>query len=262
MPLRPKGLTDPLPRDASTVAILRGRPSARGGGLEVLLMTRPDTSLFAPGAEVFPGGAVDPADLDPGWAELAGGVRLQPRVDRSFLVAAVRETFEECGVLIARDSAGHVCQPRAAAAAAPLRRELQGSGSDRFLPGLRALGLRPGWEDLVLCAHWMTPKRLPRIYDTRFFMAAMPREQEPRQDDGGELFSMRWVAPSTALEDAVQHRNFLFAPTRAVLRQLASERSVAAALRAAGRMKVQRVRPGPGQARYPGLDPGEVLGGD
>ena len=242
------------------MALLRDRSESTtdGEGLEVLLMTRPATSTFAPQAEVFPGGAVDPADVDPHWSELSAGLELQLEGEPHLLVAAVRETFEECGVLLARDRGGQPCPPHLVAELAPLRQLLQNGHPEEFLPGLRRAGLRPGWEDLGFCAHWVTPEGLPRIFDTRFFAAALPEGQEPSQDDLGELDSMRWVSPAAVLEEAAQGRTLLLPPTRAVMEQLADHQTVAAALQAALSAKVQRVQPKLEEItadRYPGLDP-------
>ncbi|MGC2191003.1 MAG: NUDIX hydrolase [Candidatus Dormiibacterota bacterium] len=239
--------------------------SAAEKGLEVLLMTRPATSSFAAGAEVFPGGSVDAADLEPGWARLDDGPNLNQQVERHLLVTAVRETFEECAVLLARDAGGNPCPPHLLAGLAPLRRRTQGRNQDGFLAGLQGAGLRPGWEDLAFCAHWVTPQGLPRIFDTRFFLAALPAGQEPIQDDPGELESMRWVRPGMALREAARGQTLLLPPTRAVLEQLADQPSVAAALRAARGSRVQRVQPKLDEitsSRYPGLDIRAVLGQD
>ncbi len=234
-------------------------------GLEVLLLTRPATSSFAPRAEVFPGGSVDTADLDSGWADAAAGLQLNSGAERHLLVTAVRETFEECGVLLARNAAGHSCPSRVAAELAPLRRRIQNGHPEGFLSGLREAGLRPAWEDLIFCAHWVTPEGLPRIFDTRFFMAALPPDQQPSPDYPGELDSMRWVSPSTALRESVRGETLLLPPTRAVLAQLAAQPTVAAAVQAARSSKVQRVQPKLEEItsdRYPGLDLGAVLGPD
>lgn len=226
-------------------------------------MTRSATSSFAPRAVVFPGGSVDAADLEPGWSQLAAGVALHPELERHLLVTAVRETFEECGVLLARDAAAQACPPHLVAELAPLRRRIQGGDPERFLPGLSAAGLRPGWEDLAYCAHWVTPEGLPRIFDTRFFLAALPAGQEPSLDAPGELVSMRWVRPGAALGEALQGETLLLPPTRAVLELLADHPTVAEALLAARAVRVQRVQPKLEEitsSRYPGLDTGAILG--
>lgn len=245
--------------------MLRNRPRSDAGrpGLEVLLMTRPATSSFAPGAEVFPGGSIDAADSDPGWLELDPDRKVIPEAELPLRVTAVRETFEECGVLLARDGRGSPCRAQLAAELAPLRSRLQGGRPHEFLGGLRETGLRPGWEDLLFCAHWVTPEGLPLIFDTRFFLAALPPGQEPSRDDLGELESMRWVKPATALQEAVQGQTLLLPPTRAVLEQLAGSSTVAGALRAARNSAVERIQPKLAEvtsSHYPGLDVPAIRG--
>jgi 8-oxo-dGTP pyrophosphatase MutT (NUDIX family) len=226
-------------------------------------MTRPATSSFAPRAEVFPGGSVDASDLDPGWSDLAAGPLLSREVERHLLVTAVRETFEECGILLARDSSDRPCPPELAAGLGSLRRRIQAGHPREFQSGLREAGLRPGWEDLTFCAHWVTPEGLPRIFDTRFFLAALPAGQEPSQDEPGELSAMRWVSPGSALQQAVQGKTLLLPPTRSVLEQLVNRPTVEAALQGALGIRKMRVRPKLEEitsARYPGLDVGDLLG--
>lgn len=247
------------------MALLRDQPRSAelGQGLEVLLVTRPASSAFAPRAEVFPGGAVDPTDLDPEWSELASRLAFSAEVERHLLTTAVRETFEECGVLLARDALGRPCRPELVAELEELRRLVQAGHPERFLPGLKEAGLRPGWEDLAFCAHWVTPEGLPRIFDTRFFLAALPSGQMPGREPAGELTGTRWVRPQAALDEALQGRVVLLPPTRAVLEQLASRPTVSSALRFARTARKVRIQPKLSEitsARYPGLDVQAVLG--
>jgi 8-oxo-dGTP pyrophosphatase MutT (NUDIX family) len=249
----------PIRRDAATVALLRdgSGPDAAAVRLEVLLMARPAASRVAPGAEVFPGGSVDPSDAHPGWRKISAGQELDAAVAPRLLVAAVRETFEECGVLLARDADGMPCPPQVLASLAGLRQLIHDGRPEEFRAGLRRSGLRPAWEDLTFCAHWVTPAGLPRIFDTRFFLAALPAGQAPQPDVRGELASMRWVSPEQALSEASRGHTLLLPPTRSVLAQLANQPSVAAAMAAARSGRVQRVRPrleDITEERYPGLD--------
>jgi hypothetical protein len=138
-----------------------------------------------------------------------------------------------------------------------LRRRIQDGHPEEFQAGLRRSGLRPAWEDLTFCAHWVTPAGMPRIFDTRFFLASLPPGQEPHPDAGGELTSMRWVVPEQALREAAEGRCLLLPPTRSVLAHLAAHASVAEAQASARASRVQRVRPRLEEItaeRYPGLD--------
>jgi 8-oxo-dGTP pyrophosphatase MutT (NUDIX family) len=200
---------------------------------------------------------VDPADLDPGWERLAPEQSSGSGVATHLLVTAVRETFEECGVLLARDQSGQPCLPELVASLGPLRQRTQAGQPDGFLAGLSHHRLRPAWEDLHFCAHWVTPEGMPRIFDTRFFLALLPTGQLPSRDEGEELESLRWVAPDAALAEAVRGEALLLPPTRAVLENLAAHKSAADALRAAATATVQRVQPKLEEVtgtRYPGLD--------
>jgi len=233
------------------------RDAVPGLGLEVLLLMRPANSTFAPRVEVFPGGSVDPADFDPGWTKMAPEVASKSPVATHLLVTAVRETFEECGILLARDEQGEPCPPGLIARLQTLRQGVSDGDPAALRRGLRDHGLRPAWEDLYFCAHWVTPDGLPRIFDTRFFLAGLPTGQRPSGDERREVESLRWTAPGTALEEARCGDAQLLPPTRAVLESLTQHQSVAAALRATAEAVVRRIKPRLEEvtvARYPGLD--------
>jgi recombination protein RecT len=237
------------------VALVRDRPS--GEGLEVLLMTRPASSSFAPRAEVFPGGSVDPADLDPSWERMAPDLATKSAVAPHLMVTAIRETFEECGILLARDGQGEPCSTETVKQLGALRRPSQAAAATEFLASMRSCGLRPGWEDLQFCAHWVTPEGLPRIFDTRFFLARLPIGQRASSDPNLELDSLRWVDPAAALGEALRGESFILPPTRFVLQQLAVHGSADQAVREIARSKVKRVQPKLAEVtrtRYPGLD--------
>ncbi|MGH7692607.1 MAG: NUDIX hydrolase [Candidatus Dormibacteria bacterium] len=247
------------------MALLRDGPWSRRrrAHLEVLLLRRPARSAFAASAEVFPGGAVDPADLELSWHGLLDGGADQLAVDPGLVVAAIRETFEECGVLLARERGGRACSPTAFAALAPLRQGPGAADPRALLEGMRRVELRPAWEDLRYCAHWVTPEGSPRIFDTRFFLAALPPGQCPSLVDQGEVDSMRWAEPRAALAEAEQVRTLLLLPTRSLLSRLMPQPSVAAALRAAAGWRVDRIQPRLEDVtsnRYPGLDLGATSG--
>lgn len=215
------------PRPASTVMLVRDRPGSDRGGVEVFLMQRRRSMTFASGALVFPGGGVDPRDADPDvpWTgpapeEWADVLRVTPGEAAAFVCAAVRETFEECGVLLAAEpGAADLCRPtgpgweedrEALVAHAVALSELL---RERGLV-LRADLLRP-W------AHWITPAAEPRRFDTRFFLAALPRGQEAR-DLGGEAVNARWWRPQEALRLGRAGEAFVMPPTQVCLEELAA----------------------------------------
>lgn len=207
------------PRPAATLLLLRdGR-----AGLEVLMVARAREVDFASGALVFPGGRVEAADA-----------ALAPPQDPlgAFRVAAIRETFEECGVLLARPGV------------------LPG-GVGGFRAALARGGLVPDAGALVHFAHWITPAHSPKRYDTHFFLARAPAGQDAVHD-GREAVEAVWVRPEEALAEAEAGRRTLVFPTRLNLRRLAGFGSVAAALSAAAATPVVTALPEPetdGQGR-------------
>ena len=216
-------------RDAATVTLLRDTEA----GLEVYLLRRVRAMAFAAGMHVFPGGSVDPADAaadlawtgpEPRW--WADRFRTSEPLARALVCAAVRETFEEAGVLLAgrspTDVLGDLSSSEWEAERASLEERehsLSELLSRRHLV-LRADLLRP-------MAHWITPEVEPRRFDTRFFLAAMPAGQICRAV-GSEADERRWVRPADALDQQLP----MLPPTAAVLRDLAAFDDVAGALRA------------------------------
>lgn len=180
--------------------------------LEVLMLRRNIRSDFVGGAHVFPGGAVDRADGGPdaaavcsGGDDAAASARLGvPSGGLSYWVAAVRECFEEAGILLAVPAGGgplSLEDPADAERFAAHRRALN-DGTESFLELCRNEGLRVPVERIRYFAHWITPEGLPRRYDTRFFVAAAPPGQVPAHDDA-ETVADVWIRPLDAL---AQHR--------------------------------------------------------
>ncbi len=229
------------PRDASTVMLVRDAPA----GLEVFVLRRRASLAFAAGMHVFPGGGVDDRDgapcawTGPSAAELAGALSATAGQAHALVVAAVRETFEECGVLLA-SRPGEDAVVAAHDAGWEAEREALAAGRvtladvlDRHRLVLRADLLRP-W------AHWLTPVHEPRRFDTRFFAAALPPGVAAREVLG-EADRTAWVVPAAALADADAGRLALMPPTRVCLEELDALGSVAAVL--AARRSPSRVMP-------------------
>lgn len=195
------------PRPAATVVLLR---DGEAGGLEVLLLRRVRSAGFVPGAWVFPGGRVDRDDAAPelverleGLSEDAAAARLGLDADAdppavAYWVAALREAFEETGILVGRDADGH---PVPSVTRRPeilgLRDELL-EDEDRFPSILDRMGCRMDGAAMEYVAHWITPVAEPRRYDTRFFAAAVAREQEVALAEA-ELTDHAWLTPDEAL---------------------------------------------------------------
>jgi 8-oxo-dGTP pyrophosphatase MutT (NUDIX family) len=203
-------MPDPAPaRPASTVLLLRD--GARG--LEVFMVVRHHEIDFASGALVFPGGRVEASD-----AVLAGG-----DAAGAFRVAAVRETWEECGVLLAAPGT-----PPAA--------------EGDFAAMLAARGLVPDSDGLAHFAHWITPLTIPKRFDTHFFLAAAPADQDALHD-GHEAVDSVWIRPTDALAAAQAGTRKVVFPTRMNLQKLAAHASVAEAFGAARATPVVTVLP-------------------
>ena len=210
------------PRDAATVMLLRSRPT----GLEVYMLRRKATMAFAPGAYVFPGGSVDARDADeqvawtgPDAAEWGRIFDAPPSLARALVCAAVRETFEESGVLLAGPAAGTVVadttgQDWEADRLALLDRSV----SLAELLARRGLILR---SDLLRpWSRWITPAVEPRRFDARFFAAALPSGQRTR-DVGGEAAAVQWISPAAALDAGRAREIELWLPTAMTLAELA-----------------------------------------
>jgi 8-oxo-dGTP pyrophosphatase MutT (NUDIX family) len=236
-----------VPRAAATVILVRPEagpemgtagPETGAAGVEVYLLLRTQALEFAPGACVFPGGSVDARDADPGIAETgwAGpapadfGHLLGVPADRAraLVCAAVRETFEESGVLLAGPSPAELV-PASADLARDRRALLDGSLSLSELLSRRGLLLRA--DLLTPWARWITPEISPRRFDTWFFAAALPARQLAGLAAGpGESDSGTWWRPAAALEAARAGQITLLPPTAVTLAELAAYQDVAGIL--------------------------------
>ena len=238
-------LTPAEPRHASTVVLLRdGRD-----GMQAYLLRRTQTMAFAAGMYVFPGGSVDPRDetlSDEAWAgpppaAWAQLLSADEALTKALVCAAVRETFEESGVMLAGAGADDVVADTTgddweADRAALVDRSLSFAAMlDRRGLVLRADLLRP-W------AHWITPEIEPKRYDTRFFVAALPTGQRTR-DVGGEADRVAWVRPSDALAAAQSGEMGMLPPTAFTLSEIAAYDDVDAVLAAGTARDVKPVLP-------------------
>jgi 8-oxo-dGTP pyrophosphatase MutT (NUDIX family) len=207
-------------------------------GLEVLVLRRTPAAVFGPGATVFPGGAVDDADatlsdrvvaLDDDTASAEHGVA---RGGLAFRIAAVRECFEESGILLARDAVtGERATPNAE------WRDALNAGHATFRHMLEAENLVVDGRDLSLFAHWLTPVGAPRRYDTWFFVARAPAGHVAAHDDN-EAVASTWIRPADALAGHRRNEIDLIFPTLRSLEALArfaTTDDLAAALATASR---------------------------
>ena len=222
-----------IPRPAASVLILRDGPA----GLEVFMVLRSPELNFSSGALVFPGGKVDPEDAEPTLAVRTTGSFGEAA--RAHRIAAVREAFEETGVLLAR-RADSMQPPEDAARIVARWRAAVHSGRTPFGDFLEAEDLVADTAALCHCAHWITPEHSPRRFDVHFYLAALPPSQDGRHD-GSESVDSLWIDPGTALRDAAEGRRPIMFPTRAILSRLARSGNVQDALRHAEAEPVETV---------------------
>lgn len=221
--VRPSQLLHPqrepaVPRPAATVLLLRD--GAGGSGVEVLMTRRSATASFAPGAYVFPGGGIDAAD-----SAAHGSAARRPGQSELHLtqaIAAIRESFEELGVLLARHADG---RPADDADIAALSRNAP------FAAQCTARGLTLAADQVFVLAHWITDRDLPRRFDVPFLVARMPRNQAPVADES-EQFEPVWVRPADALARHKAGDFFMIFPTIRTLERLVKFGSVDAVLQA------------------------------
>jgi len=231
----------PVPRDAATVCLLRDGAD----GLEVFLMRRTTSMAFAAGMHVYPGGAVEASDSQVPVAGRADLDRVAARTfsddPRAMLVAAARETFEECGVLLAVGADGTTATVDDALETDRLALV---AGALTFADLLGHRGLRVDDAAIVPFAHWVTPEVEDRRYDTRFFMTSRPTGQEAVYI-AGESDRSAWWRPVDALAASAEGRMAMLPPTAATLALLAEHATAASALAAGAEVEVVPLLPAP-----------------
>lgn len=217
----------PGPRSAATLVVLRDGTR----GPEVLLTRRPDTMRFMGGAWVFPGGAVTAGDRDLGWEKAAtldaaaAAAALgtdDPAAALGAFVCAVRESFEEVGLILGRGPVERLARRDAAS-------------PRRFLMRCVELGIRLSLDHLVPAGRWVTPVASPIRFDALFFAARAPEEFVP-DPDPREVAEWRWMTAREALEGLASGDATMAPPTIEVLRRLGEHSSVTEALGALERV--------------------------
>ena len=208
------------PRDAATVMLVLDAPD-----LHVFMLRRNLDSVWIAGASVFPGGAIDDHDRHPSWESRSRGWD-DDRASRAigvdagglgFFVGAVRETFEEAGVLLAHTRDGEPADARVEHLAAA--RDALNTGDTNFGAFVAEHDLVLAVDELYLFSHWITPPGGPRRYDTWFFVGAAPPGSYAH--DNAELIDSAWVRPVDALAAGDRGEMDLIFPTRKSLEALA-----------------------------------------
>ena len=228
-------MTEAVPiRPAATVLLVRDGDA----GLEVFMVVRHHQIDFASGALVFPGGKVEDEDSviasDPLRSGAAGELS---DAERAFRVAALRETFEECGVLLARPRGGASLLD--GARLAEIMAKSEGRSFGRMLD---EENLELALDSLTLFAHWITPPFMPKRFDTKFYIVAAPGDQIALHD-GSESVDSVWINPTEALTGADVGKYTLVLVTKLNVQMLGESATAASAIEVSKARRVVCVRP-------------------
>ncbi len=226
---------------AATIMMLRDGPPGRSASLEVFMVVRHHQIDFASGALVFPGGKADREDFDPALIPYLDGAADAEDM-RAIQVSAIREAFEECGILLAREQgSGDLVSGERLAELEDYRRSLH-QGEVSILRFVQEQKLRLACDRLVHFAHWVTPEMMPRRFDTHFFLAEAPADHLAVHD-GHESVDSVWIRPADVLEQAARGERTVIFPTLRNVEKLGTFATVAEALEAAAAAEVVRVLP-------------------
>lgn len=230
----------PVAKPAATILMLRDGPD--NGPLEVFMVVRHHQIDFASGALVFPGGKANEGDHDPNLRAWCDGAEDLDDRQLAIAISAIREAFEESGILLARNRgeegfiAGSELTPLEAYRAQLDKQEIS------ILSFVKKHDLRLAIDALVPFAHWITPEFMPKRFDTHFFVAIAPADQVALHD-GSETVDSVWVNPNRALVEAEEGKWTIIFPTRMNVEMLGRSSSAAAAIDAAKAREVVTVFP-------------------
>jgi 8-oxo-dGTP pyrophosphatase MutT (NUDIX family) len=212
-------------------------------GLEVLMVERHHQIDFVAGALVFPGGRVDDADACPALAARCAGAEELPAEQRAMQVAAIRETFEEAGVLLARRRGSpDLIDAETLRGIESRHRNALNAGHITMPEIAEQEDLELACDRLVPFAHWITPLFMPKRFDTWFFLVEAPPDHVAVHD-GHESVDSLWITPADADTERSAGRRSIIFPTLLNLRKLGRASSVADAFAAARREPIVTVLP-------------------
>lgn len=202
-------------KPAATILLLRDEPE-----FEVLMVKRHHQIDFASGALVFPGGKTHAGDQDPAWADHCTGWDQFDDEQRTLRIGAIREAYEEAGILLAEGLDGgdfaEVCDPDV--------RSAVDRGERAFIDVVRELGVRLRLDALAVFARWITPAMMPKRFDTWFYAVRAPADQVAAAD-GREAVDAEWIAPAEILRMADAGERTVIFPTRMNVQLLAEASS-------------------------------------
>lgn len=197
----------PTPVPAATIMMLRDAAD----GLEVFMVVRHHQIDFASGALVFPGGKTDAADFEPALEPYLDGAATDADM-RALQVSAIREAFEECGILLARESEGTALITGERLATLESYRDRLNQQELTILDFVTQENLRLACDQLTYFAHWITPEMMPKRFDTHFFLAPAPADHLALHD-GHESVDSVWIRPDEVLVDAKAGKRTVIFPT-------------------------------------------------
>ena len=223
------------PVDAATIMLLRDSPQ----GMEVFMVVRHHQIDFASGALVFPGGKVDKQDRD---ERVISRLSAYPKAETdqgTLRAAAIREAFEESGILLARRKGGS-----AVVGDSDLDRWREGLNKHTLTLGdlLVEGNLELACDDLAHFSHWITPEFMPKRFDTHFYLARVPADQIAGHD-GHENVDSVWIRPKQVIEDAANKTRTVIFPTLSNVVRLAQYDSVEEAFAGTLRSTIVPIRP-------------------
>jgi 8-oxo-dGTP pyrophosphatase MutT (NUDIX family) len=202
-------------KPAATILLLRDQPE-----FQVLMVKRHHQIDFASGALVFPGGKTHAGDQDPAWADHCTGWDQFDDEQRTLRIGAIREAYEEAGILLAEGLDGadfaEVCDPEV--------RSAVDHGQTAFIDVVRELGVRLRLDALAVFARWITPTMMPKRFDTWFYAVRAPADQVAAAD-GREAVDAEWIAPGEILRLADAGERTVIFPTRMNVQLLAEASS-------------------------------------
>ncbi|BCW88898.1 hypothetical protein sos41_20480 [Alphaproteobacteria bacterium SO-S41] len=234
----PEQTAKPPARIIPAATILLVRDSAEG--IEVFMVKRHHQIDSFSGALVFPGGKLAPGDSDPRLRALTDGADAYDDAELALAACAIREAFEESGILLARKTGKSELLNEAEATALSEFRDPLNKETLPLAEFLEANGLRLACDSLVRFARWITPEMVPKRFDTWFFIAAAP-EGQLGAHDGHESVDSVWVTAAGAV--AEKDRWTVIFPTRMNLQKMAQSKTVEAAIAAAAGSKIVTVQP-------------------
>ena len=223
---------------ASTVLIIRDGVS----GLEVFMVVRHHEIDFAAGALVFPGGKVDQSDYDTKLNQYFCQQEISDSENIHFKIAAVRECFEEANVLFAKNKDGKKIIGTDELSKLKKWRDALINESTSMYEFARSENIFFSIDALVPFSHWITPEKMPKRFDTHFYIATVPDGHEG-QHDGNESVDSIWINPQQALDDCLSGKRNIIFPTRLNLEQLNKSKTVAEAINNAKNSNIVTVTP-------------------